>query len=95
MQRWTYTSGKELTVYGNKCLDADGQGAGNGAKVVISDCTGQANQQWNLNTDGSMTGAQSGLCVDAEFAATANATKVVLWPCNGQANQQWNLHHPA
>ncbi|MBP2708501.1 ricin-type beta-trefoil lectin domain protein, partial [Microbispora sp. RL4-1S] len=25
-QRWTYTSGKQLQVYGNKCLDANGQG---------------------------------------------------------------------
>src|SRR5687768_6841449 len=25
-QRWTYTTGRQLQVYGNKCLDANGQG---------------------------------------------------------------------
>ncbi len=29
-QRWTYTSSKQLMVYGNKCLDANGRGTTNG-----------------------------------------------------------------
>ncbi|MBB5866786.1 hypothetical protein F4553_000165 [Allocatelliglobosispora scoriae] len=90
-QRWTYTTGKQLTVYGNKCLDASGGGTANGTAVVIWDCHGQANQQWNLNTNGTISNVQSGLCVDANSAATANGTKIVLWSCNGGANQQWSL----
>ncbi len=88
-QSWTYTSGRQLTVYGNKCLDASGQGTSNGTAVIVWDCNGQANQQWNVNSNGTVTGAQSGLCVDANGAGTANGTKVILWSCNGQANQQW------
>jgi hypothetical protein len=57
--------------------------------VIIWSCNGQANQQWNVNANGTITGAQSGLCLDADSAATANGTKIILWSCNGQTNQQW------
>ncbi|MEU1399067.1 ricin-type beta-trefoil lectin domain protein [Micromonospora zamorensis] len=90
-QRWTHTSSKQLTVYGNKCLDASGAGTANGTAVIIWDCHGGLNQQWNVNANGTVTNAQSGLCLDAFGAATANGTKVILWTCNGGANQQWTL----
>jgi hypothetical protein len=90
-QRWTYTTGRQLTVYGNKCLDASGAGTTNGTAVVIWDCNGQANQQWNVNANGSITSVQSGLCVDANGAATANGTKIILWSCNSGTNQRWSL----
>jgi hypothetical protein len=89
-QRWTYTSSKQLMVYGNKCLDANAQGTSNGTAVIIWDCNGQTNQQWNVNTDGSITGVQSGLCLDAAGTATANGTKIQLWACTGGANQKWS-----
>jgi hypothetical protein len=78
-------------VYGSKCLDASGQGTANGTAVVTWDCNGQANQQWNVNSDGTITGVQSGLCLDASGAATANGTKIQLWQCTGATNQQWSL----
>ncbi|WP_426506345.1 RICIN domain-containing protein [Dactylosporangium sp. McL0621] len=90
-QRWTYTSSKQLQVYGNKCLDANGHGTTNGTLVIIWDCNGQTNQQWNVNANGTITGVQSGLCLDANGAATANGTKLILWSCNGGTNQQWSL----
>ncbi|MEU1106214.1 RICIN domain-containing protein, partial [Streptomyces tibetensis] len=46
--------------------------------------------QWNVNTDGTITGVHSGLCLDANAAGTANGTKITLWSCNGGTNQQWN-----
>ena len=66
-----------------------GKGTTNGTKVAIWSCNGQANQQWRLNTDGSITGVQSGLCLDATGAGTANGTLLGLWTCNGQSNQRW------
>jgi ricin-type beta-trefoil lectin protein/parallel beta helix pectate lyase-like protein/glycosyl hydrolase family 141 len=90
-QRWAYTAAKQLTVYGNKCLDASGNGTANGTAVIIWDCHGAPNQQWNVNADGTITSAQSGLCVDANNAATSNGTKMILWSCNGGANQRWTL----
>jgi len=49
----------------------------------------QANQRWNVNADGPITGVQSGLCLDASGSGTANGTKVHLWSCHGGTNQQW------
>ncbi|WP_216589806.1 ricin-type beta-trefoil lectin domain protein [Streptomyces brasiliscabiei] len=89
-QSWTYTSRKELVVYGNKCLDAWDRGTSNGTRVVIWDCHGGTNQQWNVNSDGTIVNVNSGLCLDAYGAATANGTKLVLWSCNGQNNQKWS-----
>ncbi|MGC5051623.1 ricin-type beta-trefoil lectin domain protein [Micromonospora sp. DT48] len=89
-QQWSYTSGRALTVYGNKCLDAAGYGTSPGTRVTIYDCHGGTNQQWQLNADGTITGVQSGLCLDANAAGTANGTKLILWTCNGQANQRWS-----
>ncbi|MFI9835037.1 ricin-type beta-trefoil lectin domain protein [Streptomyces sp. NPDC051913] len=88
-QQWTYTSRKELVVYGNKCLDAYNLGTTNGTKVVIWDCNGQNNQKWNVNSDGTITNVNAGLCLDANSAGTANGTLMVLWTCNGQTNQKW------
>ncbi|MCX4767078.1 ricin-type beta-trefoil lectin domain protein [Streptomyces sp. NBC_01275] len=90
-QAWTYTSRKELVVYGNKCLDAYNLGTTNGTKVVIWDCNGQNNQKWNVNSDGTITNVNAGLCLDASGAGTANRTPMVLWTCAGADNQKWTL----
>ncbi|MFI7296284.1 ricin-type beta-trefoil lectin domain protein [Streptomyces sp. NPDC050121] len=90
-QAWTYTSRKELVVYGNKCLDAYNQGTTNGTKVVIWDCNGQNNQKWNVNSDGTITNVNAGLCLDANGAGTANRTPIVLWTCGTADNQKWTL----
>ncbi|MEU1408871.1 ricin-type beta-trefoil lectin domain protein [Streptomyces sp. NPDC005728] len=89
-QAWTYTSRKELVVYGDKCLDAYNLGTTNGTKVVIWDCNGQNNQKWSVNSDGTITNVNAGLCLDASNAGTGNGTPLVLWSCNGGANQKWS-----
>ena len=62
-----------------------------GTAIIIWDCNGQANQQWNVNTNGTITGVQSGLCLDANGAGTSNGTRIHLWSCHGGTNQQWTL----
>ncbi|MEV4708375.1 endo-1,4-beta-xylanase [Actinoplanes sp. NPDC049316] len=86
-QTWTLTSSKQLTVYGNKCLDA--AGSGNGSAVQIYSCNGQANQQWNVNSNGTITGVQSGRCLDVW--GTGNGQQVQIYDCHGQANQRFSL----
>jgi endo-1,4-beta-xylanase len=86
-QQWTYTSSRQLTVYGNMCLDA--AGSGNSAAVQIYSCNGQANQQWNVNSNGTITGVQSGRCLDVW--STSNGAQVQLYDCHGQTNQQFSL----
>ncbi|OPG08088.1 beta-xylosidase [Microbispora sp. GKU 823] len=88
-QQWTYTSSRQLQVYGNKCLDAEAAGTANGTRAIIWDCNGQANQQWNVNADGTVTGVQSGLCLEASNFGTSNGTKVQLWSCTGTTSQKW------
>ncbi len=92
-QQFAYTSTSQLQVAG-KCLDANGKGTANGTKVILYTCNGQTNQQWKLNSNGTITGVQSGLCLDVSGAATANGSLVQLWSCNGQSNQAWSRPDP-
>ena len=62
-----------------------------GTKVQTWSCNGQSNQQWILNSNGTITGVQSGLCLDVTGASTADGTPAELWTCNGGSNQQWTL----
>ncbi|MEV6633652.1 endo-1,4-beta-xylanase [Actinoplanes sp. NPDC051470] len=86
-QAWTLTSSKQLTVYGNRCLDA--AGSGNGSAVQIYSCNGQTNQQWNVTSGGTITGVQSGRCLDVW--GSGNGQQIQLYDCNGQANQRFSL----
>jgi non-reducing end alpha-L-arabinofuranosidase len=93
-QTWTRTSSNQLTatVGGQTlCLDASGNGTSAGTKVVTWSCNGGANQRWTVNSNGTVTGGQSGLCLDVTGASTANGALVELWTCNGGGNQQWTL----
>lgn len=49
-QRWTYTAGNQLQVYGNKCFDANGAATANGTKLILWACNGQQNQRWALRS---------------------------------------------
>ena len=59
------------------------------AAVAIFDCNGGTNQQWRVNTDGTIVGVQSGLCLDVTGQGTTNGTLIEIWTCNGGANQRW------
>jgi hypothetical protein len=74
---------------GSECLDAAGNGTAPGTKVQIWPCNGATNQQWTVNSNGTITGVQSGLCLDVSGASTADGALIDLWTCNGQSNQQW------
>jgi alpha-galactosidase len=87
-QLWTYTDTGQLQVLG-KCLDAFNNQTTAGTKVEIWSCSSGANQRWQFNSDGTVTGVQSGLCLDVTGAATANGTLIELWTCNGGSNQKW------
>ncbi|MFI2641132.1 ricin-type beta-trefoil lectin domain protein [Streptomyces sp. NPDC018610] len=56
---------------------------------MVWDCNGGSDQQWDLNPDGGVTHARSGLCLDADGNGTANGTRVQLWQCTGAAHQKW------
>jgi alpha-galactosidase len=57
--------------------------------VQLWDCNGGTNQQWTLQTNGTIRNNQSGLCLDVNNNQTANGTLTLLWTCTGATNQQW------
>jgi alpha-galactosidase len=57
--------------------------------VQLWDCNGGSNQQWTVNTDGTVGGVASGLCLDVTGNATANGTLTDLSICGNAANQRW------
>ncbi len=85
-QRWTVT-GQTLQALG-KCLDSP-TNATAGVKAQLWDCHGGTNQKWNLNANGTISNAQSGLCLDVNGNATTNGSQVILWTCTAAANQVW------
>jgi endo-1,4-beta-xylanase len=73
------------------CLGAYDNQTAAGTKVETWPCNGGANQQWLVNSNGTVTGVQSGLCLDVTGASTADGALAELWTCNGGSNQQWTL----
>ncbi|WP_203997942.1 endo-1,4-beta-xylanase [Micromonospora andamanensis] len=81
-------NGRALQVMG-KCLDVPNNAAA-GTRVQIYDCHGGTNQQWVINSNATISNAQTGLCLDVNGAATANGSAVIVWGCHGGANQRWS-----
>ena len=91
-QRWTYTSGKQLQVYGNKCLDANGKGTTNGTTVDHLGLQRPEPTSSGTSTPTAPSPACSPGCAwTPTRCGTANGTKIILWACNGGTNQQWSL----
>ncbi|MFF2953139.1 ricin-type beta-trefoil lectin domain protein [Kitasatospora sp. NPDC057965] len=80
---------------GYLCLDARGNGTGNGTATALWTCNGGGNQVWLPQADGTVFNPQSGRCLDLPNGNTANGTRFVLWDCNGGANQRFEFGVPA
>jgi hypothetical protein len=80
---------------GGQCVDVAGDDTGgNGAVVQLYNCLTIASfqpaaqdQQWTLNTDGTIRAL--GRCLDLDGNGTANGTHLELYDCNGVGGQQW------
>jgi hypothetical protein len=94
-QQFTITQGTPIIGPGGKCVDVSGDDTGgNLAPVQLWDCytvmTAQPlakDQQWTLNSDGTLR--TLGRCLDIDGDGTAPGTKVELYDCNGVGGQQW------
>jgi Ricin-type beta-trefoil lectin domain/Concanavalin A-like lectin/glucanases superfamily len=69
------------------CVDDNGQSTADGTKIEMWTCNGGSNQQWTMESDGTVR--VLGKCLDITGGGTANGTLIELWTCNGGANQQW------
>jgi hypothetical protein len=85
-QSFNWTAEHELTVYGDMCV-APVDGAVAGSLLMITDCTGAPDQQWELNADLTISSAaDAGLC----FATPENEWGLSLALCDASAaTQQW------
>ncbi len=76
-------------------MDVTGRSTANGAKVLLWDCHGGANQQWRLSTAHDVVNPQANKCLDVTDWGTANGTRLQIWDCHGGANQKWDkLYDP-
>jgi hypothetical protein len=72
-------------------MDATGGATAPGTNVQIWPCNGGTYQQWTVNSNGTVTGVQSGLCLDVTGASTKEGALLDIWTCNGGSNQKWTL----
>jgi alpha-galactosidase len=77
----------QLVGNGSKCVDDSGSGTADGTPVILYACTGNANQRWAIDADGTVR--TLGKCLSAQNGGTAAGTVVVLAGCTGAAGQVW------
>ena len=66
------------------CLDAYDNQTTNGHQGGDLAVQRRCQPAVELNSNGTVTGSQSGLCLDVTGASTANGALAELWTCNGQ-----------
>jgi beta-glucanase (GH16 family) len=76
-----------ITGIGGKCVDVAGASSANGTPIQITDCNGNAAQNWTVGTDGSIRAL--GKCLDVTAASTADGAPIQLYDCNGTGAQKW------
>ncbi|HET9170950.1 MAG TPA: RICIN domain-containing protein [Actinospica sp.] len=77
----------EITGYHGLCVDDSSASTANGNPIIVYTCSGSANQQWTVESDGTLR--TEGKCMDITGAAYTNGTKIELYTCSASANQLW------
>jgi len=70
-----------------KCLDDLGDSTRNDTPIVMWDCNGSPEQQWTVETDGTIQ--VNGKCLDVYREEKYNKAMLILYTCHGSSNQQW------
>ena len=76
-----------ITGVNGLCVDDSGASTANGNPIIVWGCSGAVNQQWTVESDGTLR--TLGKCMDITNGSTANGAKIELWDCNGGGNQVW------
>ncbi|MFC3451438.1 family 16 glycosylhydrolase [Amycolatopsis speibonae] len=76
-----------ITGIGGKCVDVAAANSSDGTPIQITDCNGNAAQNWTVGSDGTIRAL--GKCLDVSGGGTADGTAVQLWGCNGSGAQKW------
>ena len=81
---------------GPRCVDVYGANPSDGGQLVLFDCIGAANQQWDLVPISgqppyeALIARHSGKCMDVPGASIANGVQLIQWSCHWGGNQQWS-----
>jgi hypothetical protein len=73
----------------SKCVEDLGDSVRNNTPIVVSDCNGSPEQQWTIETDGTIQ--LNGKCLDVYRESKTNKAMIVLYTCHGSSNQQWQV----
>lgn len=80
-----------------KCLEVEGSGSRNGARVQQWECKGQAGADWAWRAVGGdfvqIVNLNSGKCLEIADSRRENGAPAQLWSCvDGVATQQWAVY---
>jgi hypothetical protein len=92
-QQWVYNSTEGIITNpaSGRCLDT-GWGTTDGSPIEIADCNPQltGNQQWRLQTDGTILNTYSNKCLNIWGGNPANGTPIELYECTATSNELWS-----
>ncbi len=75
-----------------RCLDVPGGNTEPRTPVIIYDCHGNINQQWEYTASGQLRTLGGTRCLDVRGGSTEPSAIVQSYPCHGGANQKWTLN---
>ncbi|MDO9357065.1 MAG: ricin-type beta-trefoil lectin domain protein, partial [Solirubrobacteraceae bacterium] len=71
------------------CVDVEGASQDWATPVILWNCHGAANQDWELTAAGELRAFGGTRCLDAEGGRSVAGTPLISYPCFGAANQKW------
>ncbi|GAA1029468.1 MULTISPECIES: family 16 glycosylhydrolase [Amycolatopsis] len=80
------SSGRIIGI-GGKCVDVPWANPANFTQLQITDCNGNAAQNWTIGGDGTIRAL--GKCMDVKYSGTDDGTPVQMYDCNNSNAQQW------
>ncbi|QQQ78844.1 ricin-type beta-trefoil lectin domain protein [Saccharothrix sp. 6-C] len=83
------SAGGIVSAWHGKCVDVPNRDFTDGRRLVVWDCTGGTNQQWEA-TGGTLR-MQNDMCMDVAWGSTANGAAVQVARCSGNPAQQFVL----
>lgn len=90
-----------VAEHSGKCLDVRGgpTATQDGAIIEQWTCSGEANQDWNLNNKGNgnyeLIARSSGKCIEPIGGGVDNYTNIQQATCDGSSKQLWNVRPKA
>ncbi|MEU4443288.1 beta-1,3-glucanase family protein [Actinosynnema sp. NPDC050801] len=82
-------AGSIVSAWHGKCVDVPNWNFADGQRLVVWDCTGGTNQEWEA-TGGTLR-TRNDMCMDVAWGSTANGAPVQIARCSGNAAQQFVL----